>query len=67
MFSDNDKRNVEMTHQAATLLVQSLQGLVKSSNPLMADIALEILQQAVQIEHRLQRIDVITSTGENRA
>ena len=56
MFSDNDKRNVEMTSQAASLLVQNIQGLVKSNNPLLA----EILQQAVQIEQRLERVNVIT-------
>ena len=60
MFSDNDKRNVEMTSQAANLLVQNIQGLVKSTNPLLAEIALEMLQEAVQIEQRLQRINVIT-------
>ena len=59
MFSDNDKRNVEMTSQAANLLIQNIQGLVKSNNPLLAEIALEILQQAVQIEHRLQRVNAI--------
>jgi hypothetical protein len=60
MFSDNDKRNVEMTSQAANLLVQNIQGLVKSTNPLLAEIALEILQQALQIEQRLQRVNAIT-------
>jgi hypothetical protein len=60
MFNDNDKRNTEMTSQAANLLVQNLQGLVKSTNPLLAEIALEILQQAEQIEQRLQRVNVIT-------
>jgi hypothetical protein len=67
VFSDNDKRNVEMTSQTANLLVQDLQGLVKSANPLLADIALEILQQAVQIEQRLNRIEIITRTGEDSA
>ena len=67
MFSDNDKRNVEMTSQAANLLVQNLQGLVKSNNPLLADIALEMLQQALQIEQRLQRVNVITRSESDRA
>lgn len=67
MFSDSDKRNLEMTSQAADLLVQDIQGLVKSANPLLADIALEILQQAMQIEKRLQRIEAITRTEENSA
>ena len=67
MFSDSDKRNLEMTSQAANLLVQDIQGLVKSANPLLADIALEILQQAVHIEKRLQRIEAISRTEENSA
>ena len=67
MFSDNDKRNVEMTSQAANLLVQNMQGLVKSTNPLLAEIGLEILQQAVQIEQRLQRVNVITRSETDRA
>jgi len=56
-----------MTSQAANLLVQDLQGLVKSANPLLADVALEILQQAVQIEQRLKRIEVIAHAGEDSA
>jgi hypothetical protein len=67
MFSDNDKRNVEMTSQAASLLVQNIQGLVKSNNPLLAEIALEILQQAVLIEQRLQRVNVITRSESDSA
>jgi hypothetical protein len=67
MFSESDKRNIEMTSQAANLLVQDLQGLVKSANPLLADVALEILQQAVQIEQRLKRIEAIAHTGEDSA
>jgi hypothetical protein len=62
MFSD--KRNLEITSQTASLLVQDLQKLVKSTNPLLADIALEILQQAIHIEQRLSKLD-ITHTEEN--
>lgn len=67
MFSESDARNIEMTSQAANLLVQDLQGLVKSANPLLSDVALEILQQAVQIEQRLKRIESIAHTGEGSA
>ena len=66
MFNDKDKRNVEMTSPAANLLVQNMQGLVKSTNPLLAEIGLEILQQALQIEQRLQRVNVITRTESDR-
>jgi len=67
MLNASDTRNIEMTSQAASLLVQDLQGLVKSANPLLADVALEILQQAVQIEQRLKRIESIAHTEENSA
>lgn len=67
MFSASDRRNVEKASQTANLLVQDLQGLVKSDNPLLADIALETLQQAAQIEQRLNRIEAITREGENTA
>lgn len=45
-------------------LVQDLRDLVKAANLLLAEIAIEILQQAVQIEQRLNRIDSITSPEE---
>jgi hypothetical protein len=41
-----------------------LRDLVKAANPLLSEIAIEILQQAVQIEQRLNRIDSITSPEE---
>jgi len=53
--------------QTANLLVQDLRDLVKAANPLLAEIAIEILQQAVQIEQRLNRIDSITNPEEKTA
>lgn len=67
MLNVSDSKNVEKTSQTANLLVQDLQGLVKFANPLLADIALEVLQQAVQIEQRLKRLEAITRDGENSA
>ncbi len=67
MLNASDKRNVVKTCQASSLLVQDLQGLVQSSNPLLADVALEILQQALQIELRLKRIESIAHNGEDSA
>lgn len=54
---------VKATH-AANFLAHDLQELVKSANPLLSDIALEVLQQAVQIEQRLNRIEAITRPEE---
>lgn len=64
MLNANDKENLVKSSQIANLLVQDLRDLVKAANPLLAEIAIEILQQAVQIEQRLNRIDSITSPEE---
>ena len=64
MLNANDKENLVKSSQTANLLVQDLRDLVKAVNPLLAEIAIEILQQAVQIEQRLNRIDSITSPEE---
>ena len=64
MLNASDKENLVKSSQAANLLVQDLRDLVKAANPLLAEIAIEILQQAVQIEQRLNRIDSITSPEE---
>jgi hypothetical protein len=64
MLNANDKENLVKSRQTANLLVQDLRELVKAANPLLAEIAIEILQQAVQIEQRLNRIDSITNPEE---
>ena len=64
MLNANDKENLVKSSQTANLLVQDLRDLVKAANPLLAEIAMEILQQAIQIEQRLNRIDSITSPEE---
>lgn len=64
MLNANDKENLVKSSQTANLLVQDLRDLVKADNPLLAEIAIEILQQAVQIEQRLNRIDSITNPEE---
>ena len=64
MLNANDKENLVKSSQTANLLVRDLRDLVKAVNPLLAEIAIEILQQVVQIEQRLNRIDSITSPKE---
>ena len=46
------------------LLVQDLRELIKCDNPLLGELAIEILQQAVQIEQRLKRIESATRPEE---
>ncbi len=67
MLNANDKETLVKSSQTANLLVQDLRDLVKAANPLLAEIAIEILQQAVQIEQRLNRIDSITNPEEKTA
>ena len=66
MLNANDKENLVKSSQAANLLVQDFRDLAKAANPLLAEIAIEILQQAVQIEQRLNRIDSITNPEEKK-
>lgn len=67
MLNDKDRENLVNANYAAKLLVQNLNSIIQSTNPLLADSALEILQQATQIEQRLNRIGAITQTEENTA
>jgi len=67
MLNIYDQENVVKSSRTANLLVQELRALVKSAKPLLADIVLEILQQAVQIEQRLNRIMSITRPEEKTA
>lgn len=62
MLNTQDQENLVKSSQVAELLIQGLRELVKSSNPLLSEIALEILQQAVQVEQRLSRIETITGS-----
>lgn len=67
MLSVNDSESLVKSNQTAKLLVQDLRDMVKSANPLLAEIAVEILQQAAQIEQRLNRIESITRPEEKVA
>lgn len=60
MLNIYDQENVVKASQTANLLTQDLRDLVKSNNPLLADIALEILEQVAHIEQRLKRIESIS-------
>ena len=62
MLNSQDQENLVKSSQTAELLVQDLRELLKSSNPLLSDTALGILEQAVKIEQRLSRIVSITQT-----
>lgn len=56
MLNEKDQENLTKAAQTAELLGQDLRELVKSENPLLADIALELLESSSAIEHRIKRI-----------
>ena len=62
MLNTQDTENVIKAAQTANLLVQDLRELVKSENLLLGDIALEVLEQTVRIEQRLNRVEAVTRT-----
>lgn len=64
MLNAYDQGNLVKSSQTASLLVQDLRDLVKSANPLLAEITFEILQQTLQIEQRLKRLETITRPEE---
>lgn len=63
MLPTQDRENLIKASQTADLLVQDLRELVKAADPLLADIALEILGAAVQVEQRLSRLESLTRLG----
>ncbi len=64
MLNAYDQGNLVKFSKTASLLVQDLRDLVKSANPLLAEITFEILQQTLQIEQRLKRLETITRPEE---
>lgn len=62
MLTTQDRERVVKASQGANLLVQDLQEMVKASEPLLSDAALELLAQAIQLEQRLSRIEATTRT-----
>lgn len=65
MINAKDKEMLVKSCQTANLFVQDLHKLVNSSDPLLGECAIEILQQAIQIEKRLCRIASATSCEVN--
>jgi hypothetical protein len=65
MLNSIDQEQVVKSSQTANLLVQDLRELVKAKNPLLGEIAIEILEQAVLLEQRLRRIESIATSTDN--
>ena len=62
MLNASDQENLIKASHSANLFVQDLRQLVKVDNPLLAELAMEVLQQAVLHEQKLNRLVSVTKT-----
>lgn len=67
MLNTQDQQTLTKASHSAIFLVRHLDELVKSSNPLLAEIARDTLSKATQIDEVLQRIDSATQDEEKSA
>ncbi len=61
MFSLQDKENITKSTQGADLLKQDLLAISQSDNPLLAELALELIEQVSALEKRLKRLQTIVT------
>lgn len=60
MVSDADIENLTKASQGAALLVEDLEALTRSSNPLLAELSVNMLKTAVELEQKLKRIALLS-------
>jgi len=59
MLSPKDRSGLVQVTQVASVLVIHLRELVSADNPLLGEVVLEILQEAVKLEQKIKRIESI--------
>ncbi|MNZ29415.1 hypothetical protein D3C78_466630 [compost metagenome] len=62
MTSEIDAENIAKSSQRSSLLVEDLGALARSSNPLLAELSVDMLKTAVELEQRLRRIALLIQT-----
>lgn len=67
MVSEDDIENITKAFQGSSLLVEDLKALAQSRNPLLAELSVDLLKNAVEIEQKLKRIEVICQPEKSRA
>lgn len=58
-MSQPDKENIEKAAQTASFLVEDLQALHKTDDAILAEVAYALLEMAVPLKTRLERLDVL--------
>lgn len=61
MLTSTDRENVTKAAQCAALVVGDVRAITQSNDPLLAEIGLEVLKAAVDLEQRLKRLETITA------
>lgn len=67
MLNIQDQQTLSKASHSAIFLIRHLNDLLKSSNPLLAEIARDALSRVVQVDEVLQRIDSATQAEEKSA
>jgi hypothetical protein len=63
MISEVDIEKLIKSSEGASLLVEDLGDLARSSNPLLAELSVDLLKSVVEIEQKLRRIVVLTKAN----
>ena len=61
MLSDTERENVTKAAQCAALLVSDVKALEAANNPLLAELGIEALKAATDLEQRLKRLEAISN------
>lgn len=61
MLSDTERENVTKAAQCAALLVSDVKALAAAKNPLLAELGIEALKAATDLEQRLKRLEAISN------
>lgn len=63
MLSEIERENVAKAAQGAALLVSDVKAVAASSNPLLAELGLDVLKAVTELEQRLKRLEAITTAN----
>jgi hypothetical protein len=59
--STRDAEAITKAHQGASLLADDLKQLSQSENPLLAELAVQLIRDALDLEQRLNRLSIISN------
>jgi len=60
MISSIDLENITKARDGASLLVSDLQAIATAKSPLLAELGVDMLKTAVELEQKLQRLALLS-------